>query len=105
MRKIPKHFQEFTKNYPQIASAYEKLAAECHKGGPLGERDRNLVKLGIAIGSCLEGSVHSQIRKGLDSGISAAEIRQAVLLATTSIGFPAMMAVLSWTEDILKKEA
>jgi alkylhydroperoxidase/carboxymuconolactone decarboxylase family protein YurZ len=105
MRKIPKHFQKFKKNYPQIASAYENLAAECHKSGPLNKRERNLVKLGIAIGSCLEGSVHSQIRKGLDSGMSPGEIRQAVLLATTSIGFPAMMAALDWAEDILEQEA
>jgi len=105
MRKLPKHFQEFTKKYPQIASAYENLAAECHNSGPLNQRDRTLVKLGIAIGSHMEGSVHSQIRKGLDSGVKPDEIRQAVLLATTAIGFPAMMATLSWAEDILKQES
>ena len=104
MRKIPKHFQEFTKKYPHIASAYENLAAECHKNGPLNDRERILVKLGIAIGSCMEGSVHSQIRKGLDSGMKPDEIRQAVLLATTAVGFPAMMAALSWTEEILQQE-
>jgi 4-carboxymuconolactone decarboxylase len=104
MRKIPKHFQEFTKKYSQIASAYENLVVECRKIGPLNEREQTLVKLGIAIGSCKEGSVHSQVRKGLDSGMKPDEIRQAVLLATTAIGFPAMMATLSWADDILKQE-
>jgi 4-carboxymuconolactone decarboxylase len=103
MRKIPKHFQEFTKKYTQIASAYENLAAECRKSGPLNEREQTLIKLGVAIGSCREGSVHSQIRKGLDSGLKPDDIRHAVLLATTAIGFPAMMATLSWAEDVLKR--
>ena len=105
MRKAPERFIEFAKQYPKIAAAYENLAAECHKsGGPLNDRERALVKLGIAIGSGREGSVHSQVRKGLDGGMKPAEIRHAVLLAMTAIGFPSMMAALTWAEDILKKE-
>jgi alkylhydroperoxidase/carboxymuconolactone decarboxylase family protein YurZ len=104
MRKAPVRFQEFNKRYPGIAEAYENLASECHKSGPLNERERTLVKLGIAIGSGMEGSVHSQVRKALDAGIKQEEIRHALLLALTAIGFPGMMAALTWSEDILNKE-
>ena len=104
MRKIPVRFQEFTKKYPKMANAYESLANECHKSGPLNARDRSLVKLGIAAGSHMEGAVHSQVRKALDDGMQPDEIRHAILLALTAIGFPRMMAALTWAEDILSKE-
>jgi 4-carboxymuconolactone decarboxylase len=104
MRKVPLRFQEFNKENPRIAEAYEKLASECNTSGPLNEKERALVKLGIAIGSGMEGSVHSQVRKGLDAGLRQDEIRHAFLLALTALGFPRMMAALTWAEDILNKE-
>ncbi len=104
MREAPKRFVEFMKSHPGIAAAYENLAAECHKFGPLNEREQALVKIGVAIGSGMEGSVHSQVRKSLDAGLKPAEIRHAFILAMTAIGFPSMMAALTWAEDILKGE-
>jgi len=104
MRRVPLRFQEFTKQYPQVATAYEALAGECRRSGPLGERDQALVKIGVAAGTQTEGVVHSQVRKALDIGLQPDEIRHAILLALTSIGFPKMMAALTWAEDILKAE-
>ncbi len=102
MKRIPKHYVELVHRYPQVVSAYENLAGQCHRAGPLNERERILVKLGVAVGSHTEGSVHSQVRKALEAGILGPdEIRHAVLMALTSIGFPRMMAALTWAEDIL----
>jgi len=104
MRKVPARFQEFAKKYPRVAAAYEALAGECRHSGPLSEREQALVKLGIASGSRMEGAVHSQVRKALDAGVTPDEIRQAIMLGLTSLGFPGMMAALTWAEDILKNE-
>jgi 4-carboxymuconolactone decarboxylase len=104
MRKIPVPFQEFLTKYPLVANAYENLAHECRGSGPLGEKEQTLVKLGIAAGSQLEGLVHSHVRKALDVGLQPAEIRHALLLSLTSIGFPRMMSALTWAEDILSGE-
>jgi alkylhydroperoxidase/carboxymuconolactone decarboxylase family protein YurZ len=104
MRKIPARFQEFAHKYPEVANAYEELAGKCRRSGPLNEKEQALVKLGIAAGSHMEGSVHSQVRKALDLGMQPEEIRHAILLAMTSIGFPRMMAALTWAEDVLSEK-
>jgi len=104
MQKVPERFQQFMKRHPQMADAYEKLSDECQKSGPLNERERALAKLGIAAGSHMEGSVHSQVRKALDAGLNPDEIRHAILLGLTAIGFPRMMAAMTWAEDILRKQ-
>ncbi len=104
MRKIPAAFQEFSGRHPRVFEVYEQLASACHKSGPLSERERCLAKLGIAIGSGLEGSVRSQVRKALDAGLKRDEIEQEFLLAITAIGFPGMMAMRTSVEDILSQE-
>jgi len=101
MPKLPKRYTAFLNAYPDVAKAYHELGDACSQAGPLNEKTRALVRLGIAIGRQHEGAVHSHARKALEAGASAKEIRHAVILSTTTIGFPAMMAALSWVDDIL----
>jgi alkylhydroperoxidase/carboxymuconolactone decarboxylase family protein YurZ len=53
------------------------------------------------VGARHEGAVHSHTRKALEAGCRPAEIRHAVLLSVTTMGFPNMMAALSWVDDVL----
>jgi 4-carboxymuconolactone decarboxylase len=101
MRKVPARFQEFAQKYPGVMTAYETLAAECHKSGPLNDRDRALVRIGIAVGANSEGLVRSQVRKALDLGFTPEEICHAIMLSLPSIGFAQMMSALTWAESIL----
>lgn len=99
---LPKAYQHFMKKYPTIWAAYDQLGATVHRQGPLDEKSRELVKLGVAVGAGLEGAVHSHVRKALAAGASPEEIRQVALLAIPTVGFPTMMAALTWIEDELK---
>lgn len=101
MREIPRRFEQFTDEYPEIARAYEQLGAACHLAGPVPKKERALIKLAISIGAWLEGAVHSHVRKALEAGATAEEIRHTALLALPTIGFPSTMAVLTWIDDIL----
>ncbi len=105
-RKIPDtppiRFQKFGRKYPVIMSAYEALSAATAEAGPLDAKSRELVKLALAIGASREGAVHSHTRRALAGGCTPDEIRHVVLLATTTLGFPTMMAAMTWVEDILK---
>ncbi len=76
---------------------------KCHASGPLDEKTRRLVKLGIAIGSESDGAVKSHARRAMAIGISPQEIRHAVLLGFTTIGFPKMIAALNWVHEAMEK--
>lgn len=98
----PKRFQAFARRYPDIAKAYEALASATQAAGPLDAKTRCLVKLAIAAGAWREGAVHSHARRALAAGCTPDELRHVVLLATTTLGFPSMMAVMTWVEDMLE---
>jgi 4-carboxymuconolactone decarboxylase len=102
--QLPIRFQEFGKKYPGVMQAYQSLGETTAQAGPLDGKTRALVKLGIATGAWREGAVHSHTRRALDAGCTPDEIRHVVLLATTTLGFPSMMAALTWVEDVLSRE-
>lgn len=101
MSKPPKRFQQFTVNHPRVAKAYAELGDAVHAGGPLDEKTRALVKIAVSTGRGLEGAMHSHVHKALGVGVTPEEIRHAVLLSLPTIGLPAMMAALSWVDDVL----
>ncbi len=101
---LPKRFERFQNDYPEVTKAYENLGNAVHSAGPLDEKSRALIKLAISVGARLEGAVHSHCRKAVESGITKEEIRQTVLLALPTIGLPSTMAAMSWIDDILDKQ-
>ncbi|HZO91603.1 MAG TPA: carboxymuconolactone decarboxylase family protein [Chthonomonadaceae bacterium] len=104
MHKVPGTFKRFLETYPEVARAYEQLGKATQDWGPLDKRTRELVKLGIAVGNRHEGAVHSHVRRALDAGATPEEIRHVILLSMTTIGFPNMMAALTWAEDVLNAD-
>jgi alkylhydroperoxidase/carboxymuconolactone decarboxylase family protein YurZ len=101
---LPKPFQEFKNQYPEIANLYEELGVKCQSAGPLDAKTRYLVNLGIAVGSVSPGAVKSHARKALEKGASREELYHALLLALTTVGFPAMIAAMGWVEEVLAAE-
>ena len=101
MPKLPSRYLEFFERYPSVGQAYRQLGDAVAEAGPLDKKTKALVKLGIAVGARMEGAVHSHVRKCVEAGATSEEVRHCVLQATTTLGFPAMMAALSWADDIL----
>ena len=98
---LPVSYAAFQQEYPAVYAAYEQLGMAVHAQGPLDPATRSLIKLALAVGIGAEGAVHAHTRKCLDAGHSPEAIRQVVLLAIPTVGFPAAMAALSWVNDIL----
>src|SRR3972149_3240727 len=102
MRELPTSFTKFREQFPKIAAKYDELGTAAHESGPLDQKTRELVKLGIAIGARAEGAVHSHARRALDAGASHDEIMHVLALAVTSIGFAPTVAAYTWINDQLK---
>ncbi len=100
---VPKRFERFIKQFPEVGKSYTSLSKAVKEAGPLDEKTRALIKIGISAGSRQEGALHSHVRKALDAGVTATEIRHAILQCLPTIGFPGMMAAMSWADDILEK--
>ena len=102
---LPEVYQQFGRRFPEVKEAFDSLGAAEHEAGPLDEKERRLVKLGIAVGAESEGAVRSHVRKLLGIGASEKEILHAIVLALTTIGFPATNAALGWAEEVLSEES
>jgi alkylhydroperoxidase/carboxymuconolactone decarboxylase family protein YurZ len=106
MQQPPPKVVDFKSRYPEIWEAFSTLAGRCHEsGGPLDEKSRRLVKLGLAIGTRHEGAVHSAVRHALNAGISSGELFHVAALSITTIGWPAAQAAVSWIHDIVSSTA
>jgi len=101
----PHAYQRITTEYPALVHAYEALGAAAHGAGPLDAKMRELVKIGIAIGAGLQSPVHAHVRLARECGATPAEIHHVALLATTTLGFPAMMRAMAWVNDVLEPKA
>jgi 4-carboxymuconolactone decarboxylase len=99
--KPPKRYQEVKEQFPAIIEAYEKLGKATYDG-PIPPKFVHLIKLSASATMRSEGAVHSHARRALENGATKEEVRHAVVLLTNTIGFPNMMAALSWVDDVLK---
>lgn len=104
MDYLPEIYQQFEDRFPAVKESFDALGAAEHEAGPLDEKQRRLVKLGIAVGAESEGAVRSHVRKLLGIGASREEILHAIVLALTTIGFPSTNAALGWAEEVLAEE-
>jgi AhpD family alkylhydroperoxidase len=69
MSELPRTYQRFQAEYGELAAANQS-----------------------------ESAVRSHTHRALEAGATAEEIHHALLLGITTIGFPAMMAALSWAQ-------
>jgi alkylhydroperoxidase/carboxymuconolactone decarboxylase family protein YurZ len=98
---LPRVYQDFRAEQPGVAAAYDALGQACRIAGPLSDRDQRLVKLGIAVGLSSEGGIRSHVRRGLDEGLTRAEILHAIAIAVPTAGLPATAAAYRWATSVL----
>lgn len=99
----PKLFVNLKKRNPEYFDAVDALGQAARKSGPIKDKTAHLIQLAAAAATRSEGAVHSHARRAVESGASPKEIRHALILLTSTIGFPNVMAALSWIDDLLAK--
>jgi 4-carboxymuconolactone decarboxylase len=104
MARYPAQYTTLMKRYRKVIEAVDSLGKATKSAGPLSRKTAELVQLAAAASVRSEGSVHSHARRALASGAKPDEIRHAIVVLTSTIGFPAVSAALSWVEDVLQQQ-
>ena len=104
MPKYPQQYTGIMQKYKGVIKALDSLGKATKAAGPLNKKTSELTQLGAAAAIRSEGSVHSHTRRALAAGAKPEEIRHAVVLLTSTIGFPTVSAALSWVDDVLERK-
>ncbi len=96
---IPQTFKDFITKYPALGESHERIAKAVDKAGPLDEKTRALIKIGICTGAGLDSAMRSHVRRAMQAGASEKEIEQTVLLAMNTCGLPRTVAAWSWAHQ------
>ena len=100
----PGQYLKIKKRYPDFISAIESLGETVRKAGPINDKDAQLIQLAAAAAIRSEGAVHSHTKRALDAGATRADIYHALILLTSTIGFPSVVAAMSWAGDITEHD-
>lgn len=101
IKTLPTGASRVAQSYEDVWRSYASLGRACAEAGPLDDRSRRIAKIALAIGSGLEGALHSHVRQGAAEGLTAEEIRHIAVLAIPTIGLPSAVRALTWIDDIL----
>ena len=87
----PKTLVDFERDFPEIWKAFGWLRDACDHGGPLDEKVRELIKIGIETAQVRRGGLAAHIHRAEKAGASKGEISQAILLAAPLVGMAAIL--------------
>jgi AhpD family alkylhydroperoxidase len=96
-------YQRLELQYPDYLTAVEALGTAVRQAGPLEEKVVQLIQLGAAAAIRSEGAVHSHTRRALEAGATKEQIHHTLIALTSTIGFPTVVAAISWADDVMEK--
>ena len=101
--KLPGTYRAFMARFPKLGEAHQQVADAVSDIGPLDEKTRELIKVGISLGAGLESATKSHVRRALEAGASVEELEQAIMLGMNTVGFPATVAAWSWMNQQVER--
>ena len=99
------HYLKLKERHSDLIEAVETLGRAARMSGPLDDKTGHLIQLGAAAAIHSRGSVCSHATRALESGATPAEIHHAIIVLTSTIGFPTVAAALSWIDELIEKPA
>ncbi len=104
MKDLHDIFTDFKKDFPQVYADHEALGKEIHeKSGPLSEGTRWLLKVAISGASNRLVALETHIMKARETGVTDAEIKQALLMLIPTTGFPTFMEAYTVFKNLEKR--
>ena len=97
-----KAYLALRQKHGMFIGAVEALGKAARGAGPIDEKVGHLVQLAAAAAIRSEGAVHSHTRRALEAGASADEIHHTIILLTSTVGFPNVVAAMTWAGDVIE---
>lgn len=95
-------YLKLKERHPDFLRAVEGLGKAVREAGPIDEKNSQLIQMAAAAAIRSEGAVHSHAARASDAGASKEEIRHALILLASTIGFPNVTAAISWADDVIE---
>jgi AhpD family alkylhydroperoxidase len=99
-KELPKWHATLEKRHPKFMHAVQELGKAVRQEGPLDDKTAHLVQLAASAALRSEGGVHSHAKRAVEAGAKPEEVLHAIILLTSTIGFPTVSAALSWVADV-----
>ena len=76
---LPYTYLQFRDRFPTVTDAHSRLGEAAAAAGPLEEKTRSLVNLGICLGAGLASAARSHARRARDAGATLEELEDDAL--------------------------
>jgi 4-carboxymuconolactone decarboxylase len=100
-RQPANHYLKLKERHGELINAVEELAKAARNSGPLDAKTAHLVQLAAAAAIMSHGSTRSHTVRALEAGATAEEVRHAVIVLTSTIGFPIVAAALEVVDEVI----
>lgn len=90
--------------FPKVSDAYEAMASAATEAGPLDARSVALLKVALSVGRGSWRGTHAHVRKALEAGVTAAELRHLAAVALPTIGLAASLDALRWIDETIDEQ-
>lgn len=99
--QVSSHYLKLKERHADLIAAVETMTKAARASGPLDEKTVQLIQLGAAAAIGSKGSVRSHALRAVAAGATPEEIRHAVIVLTSTIGFPTVAAALDRLDEVI----
>ena len=95
------HYLKLKERHADLINAVEEMTQAARNSGPLDEKTVQLIQLGAAAAIGSKGSLSSHALRAKAAGATHEEIRHAIIVLTSTIGFPTVAAALARMDEVI----
>jgi len=95
------NYLNLKEHHGELIEAVEAMTKAARKSGPLDEKMVQLIQLGAAAAIGSKGSLRSHALRAVEAGATPEEVRHAIIVLTSTIGFPTVAAALSRMDEVI----
>jgi len=96
------NYLKIKERHAELIEAVEALGTAARDSGPLDEKTVQLIQLGAAAAIGSKGSLRSHALRAVEAGATDEEVRHAIIILTSTIGFPTVAAALARMDEVIE---